>query len=282
MQLIAGCSSQKEVGGEQVSETQTGDLVTEEPLTVEEGVLRVGMDLQYPPFETFDDNGDPMGISVDVAQALADSLGLKLEVVNMDFSTLIPALETDDIDIVIASMSINDEREKKVDFSMPYFYFKIVGLMNKEFADNNSLDDKSTAEELWAIEETRFIGIAGQISVSIPEEHGFNVQMSVDKSAAITEVVNGEADILVISPEVVVGAYNANPDATAIFWTALEVSPIGMAVAEGNSQLLALANEFIANMDENGGVYDQLRADYNGDLAELYGGDFTMDFYIYE
>lgn len=251
-------------------------------MTVEEGVLRVGMDLQYPPFETFDDNNEPMGISVDVAAALAEELGLKLEVVNMDFSTLIPALETRDIDIAIASMSITEEREEKVDFTDPYFYFKIVGLMNKDYAEKYSLDNTSAADDLWVIKDTRFVGLSGQISVTIPEEHGFEVLQSVDKSAAITEIVNGDADVLLISPEVVVGAHNANPDTTRVFWSALDVSPIGMAVAEGNTELLKLADEFIDNMDESGGIYDKLREDYADTLKELYGEGFTMDNYIYE
>lgn len=259
-----------------------GCAVQSNSMTVEEDVLRVGMDLQYPPFETFDDNNEPMGISVDVAASLAEELGLKLEVVNMDFSTLIPALETGDIDIAIASMSITEEREEKVDFTDPYFYFKIVGLMNKDYGEKHSLDDTSATDDLWAIEDTRFVGLSGQISVTIPEEHGFEVLQAVDKSAAITEIVNGNADVLLISPEVVVGAHNANPDTTRVFWSALDVSPIGMAVAEGNTELLKLADEFIDNMDDSGGIYDKLREDYAGTLKELYGEGFTMDNYIYE
>lgn len=260
----------------------SGCAVESNSMTVEEGILRVGMDLQYPPFETFNENNEPMGISVDVAAALAKELGLELEVVNMDFSTLIPALETGDIDIAIASMSITEEREEKVDFTDPYFYFKIVGLMNNDYADVHSLDDTSTANELWAIKETRFVGLSGQISVNIPEEHGFEVLQSVDKSSAITEIVNGDADVLLISPEVVVGAHNANPDTTKVFWSALDVSPIGMAVAEGNTELLKLADDFIDGMDKSDGIYDKLRKDYADTLKDLYGEGFTMDNYIYE
>lgn len=250
--------------------------------TVKAGVLRVGMDLQYPPFETFDKENKPSGISVDVAQAFADSLGLELEVVNMDFSTLIPALETKDIDIAIASMSINEEREKKVDFSKPYFYFKIIGLMNKDYATANSLDENSATDDMWSKKETKFIGLAGQISTSIPESHGFAVEQAIDKASAITEVSQGRADVLIMSPEVVVSANNAYPDTTEVLWTPLDTSPIGMAVAEGNSELLAKANEFIDKMDDEGGIYDVLREKYQPDLDELYGGGVTMDIYIYE
>ncbi|MEX1376396.1 MAG: transporter substrate-binding domain-containing protein [Eubacteriales bacterium] len=251
-------------------------------MTVEKGVLKVGMDLQYPPFETFNENNDPMGISVDVAQGLADKLGLELEVVNMDFGSLITSLETGKIDIAIASMSITEEREEKVDFSKPYFFFKIIGLMNKDYADKNGLTGTSSPDELWAVADTNFIGLSGQISVSIPEKHGFVVNESVDKSAAVTEVGLGRADVLIMSPEVVVDAHNANPDTTVVLWNALDVSPIGMAVAEGNAELLAEANDYIAHLDDEGGVYDMLRGKYLSVIQEKFGPEATMDFYIYE
>ncbi|MBN2880052.1 MAG: transporter substrate-binding domain-containing protein [Clostridia bacterium] len=251
-------------------------------MTTEKGKLKVGMDLQYPPFETFDNDNQPTGISVDVAQGLADELGLELEVVNMDFGSLITALETGRIDIVIASMSITEEREEKVDFTDPYFYFKIIGLMNKEYADKNGLTGESSADDLWAVSDTRFIGIAGQISVSIPKKYGFTVQESADKSAAITEITLGRADVLIISPEVVVDAHNANPDTTVIFWNALDISPIGMAVAEGNAELLEAANDYIAHLNKIDGVYDMLREKYLEVIQEKFGPDATMDFYINE
>lgn len=262
--------------------TACGSGTERDSLTVKEGVLRVGMDLQYPPFETFDDTGNPTGISVDVAQGFADELRLELEVVNMDFSTLIPALETGDIDIAIASMSIIDERQKKVDFSKPYFYFKIIGLMNKGFAISNGLDENADAADLWQINETRFVGLTGQISTDIPQQFGYDVEESVDKAAAITEIVNGRADMLLISPEVVVGAHNAHKDTTAVFWTPLDVSPIGMAVAKGNSALLQKANAFINHMDDQDGVYDAIRTKYADVLESLYDKSITLDYYIYE
>ena len=265
--VFSACSVQEDAG---------------EPTTVKKDVLKVGMDLQYPPFETFDENNEASGISVDVAQGLADKLGLELEVVNMDFSTLIPALETGEIDIAIASMSITEERELKVDFSKPYFYFKIIGLLNKDYATENSLSEDATAEDLWAVEDTKFIGLAGQISTSIPQAHGFTVQEAIDKASAITEVSQGRSDVLIMSPEVIVNANTAYPDTTQVFWNALDVSPIGMAVAEGNAELLAEANEYIDTLDEEGGVYDKIREKYQPYLDGLYGGGVTMDIYIYE
>ena len=240
----------------------------EQGLTIENGILKVGMDLQYPPFETFDNNNEPIGISVDVARELAESMGLELEVVNTDFGTLITALETKRIDIVIASMSITD--------------FKIIGLMNKDYAKANSLSSESTPDELWAIPSTRYVGLAGQISTDIPQSHGFEVEQSVDKSAAITQITTGKSDMLIISAEVVMAANEAFPDTTEAFLSPLDVSPVGMAVAEGNKELLDIANEFIAAMDEPDGINDNLREKYDTEIAKLLGEDITLEFYINE
>ncbi|HKL47421.1 MAG TPA: transporter substrate-binding domain-containing protein, partial [Candidatus Izemoplasmatales bacterium] len=144
--------------------------------TSDKGVLKVGMDLRYPPFETTVEGTDePEGISVDVARAFGDHLGREVEIVNLNFASLIPALNAGTIDIVIASMSITEEREQSVDFSNPYFYFKIISLLNKDFADENGLDQDSTVEDLLAIQSADYIGIIGQVSTSIPESYGKTV-----------------------------------------------------------------------------------------------------------
>ncbi len=273
--FVLGCTTQQK-------EDNTTTVKEEVPMVNNDGVLRVGMDLQYPPFETFDTDNNAYGVSVDVAQGLADYLGLELEVVNMDFSTLIPALETKDIDIAIASMSITEERELKVDFSNPYFYFKIIALLNSEYAEANGVNDETTTDDIWALTDTKFIGLAGQISTSIPETHGFTVEQAIDKASAITEVTQGRSDVLIMSPEVIVGANKAFPTSTQVFWGALDISPIGMAVTEGNAKLLEKANDYIKTLNDEGGVYDSIRGKYQADLDELYGGGVTMDIYIYE
>lgn len=83
-------------------------------------VLRVGMELKWPPFETLDTSGNPDGISVMLAEELGEYLGREVEIVDMQFSALITALETDKVDIILASMSITEERQQKINFTEPY------------------------------------------------------------------------------------------------------------------------------------------------------------------
>ncbi len=134
---------------------------------------------------------------------------------------------------------------------------------------------------MWAIADTRFIGLAGQISTDIPAQHGFEAIVSVDKSSAITDITTGNADVITISAEVVAEANLAAPETTVVLWDALESSPIGMAVNKGNTELLDAANDFIASMREDG-VYDDLGAKYNETLTDLLGEGKTIEFYTSE
>src|SRR5688500_8552797 len=85
-------------------------------------VLRVGMDLSYPPFEMQDKTGQPDGVSVMLAEALARHLGRPLNIVPMEFSGLIPALKTGNIDLILSSMTATAPRAQSIDFSNPYAF----------------------------------------------------------------------------------------------------------------------------------------------------------------
>jgi polar amino acid transport system substrate-binding protein len=241
--------------------------------------IRVGMDLRYPPFETVTTENEPEGISVDVAKAFGTYLGRPTEIVNTNFGGLIPALQSGEIDIVIASMSITAARQEVVDFTDPYFYFKIITLVNQDFAEANNLDEDSTTEDLLALASARFAGIAAQVSATIPTSYGKTVTEYVDLATAIESVAQGDADILLMSASPVVNGFKANRETTLIVWDPWVASPIGMAVNKGNTELLAQANAFIDTFNDEGGVYAQLRANWNAVVLtqlERYG----IDFYI--
>jgi polar amino acid transport system substrate-binding protein len=241
--------------------------------------LRVGMDLRYPPFETVTNDNEPEGISVDVAKALGDYLGRPTEIVNTNFGGLIPSLQSGEIDIVIASMSITAARQEVVDFTDPYFYFKIITLVNQDFATENELTVDSTKEELLALEDAKFAGIASQVSATIPASYGKTVTEFVDLPTAIEAVSQGDADILLMSASPVVNGYKANRETTMVVWDPWVASPIGMAVNKGNTELLASANAFIDTFNDEDGVYAQLRDNWDAViLAQL--ERFGIDFYI--
>lgn len=86
--------------------------------------LVMGVSLDYPPFE-FMSLGKPQGFDIDLAYMLAEEMGFNIEIKDMDFSTLIPALNTKQIDFIISAMSPSAERAKNVDFTRLYYQAKI-------------------------------------------------------------------------------------------------------------------------------------------------------------
>jgi polar amino acid transport system substrate-binding protein len=261
--------------------TNTTTDVNNSQTTTAEPALRVGMDLRYPPFETVDFSNNPEGISVDIALAFGEYIGREVEIVNTNFASLIPALNSGEIDIIIASMSITAEREESVDFTDPYFYFKIISLVNKDFATANSLTEDSTVESILAVSDATFVGLASQVSSTIPESYGKTVIEATDLGTAVEAVAQGTSDILLMSANPVVDGFKANPNDTIVIWDAFVSSPIGMAVKTGNTELLAQANAFIDTFAEDGGLYDTLAEKWDAVLIEKLGR-YGLEFYINE
>lgn len=244
-----------------------------------EDTLRVGMDLRFYPFTGMDESADASGVEVDMAKALGEYLGRDVEIVNTEFPMLIPALQSEEIDLILASLSITDERAKTVDFSKPYFYDKLVALINKDFADKHNVDNDMSVEKLLAIKESRYVGITGSVAVTVPTSYGFDVEAVTSDAVAEREIASGGADILV-GAYTLYGMHDTNKTSTIMYKNAIESSKIAVAVKKGNIDLLADVNSFIDQM-ESSGLNDQLRSKWNDEIAKkLFDDEMTLDYYL--
>ncbi|MGA0368060.1 MAG: transporter substrate-binding domain-containing protein [Kiritimatiellia bacterium] len=120
--------------------------------------LVVGMELAYPPFEMTDERGSPRGVSVDMAEALAADLNRPLEIRNLAFDGLIPALKTGSIDLVISSMTATEERAKSIDFSDPYLFTGLAMLVARD-STVKSVADLNQAGRVVAVK----LGTTGHV-----------------------------------------------------------------------------------------------------------------------
>ena len=248
----------------------------------DEEVLKVGMDLRWPPFETIDINGDPTGISVDLAYALGEYLNREVEIVDLEFGTLITALSTGQIDIIIGSMSITPEREAGTNFTFsdPYFHFPLVTVLNKDFYEANPV---TTKDELFAIDGVNYVGPLSFVSLSIPRDEALNANILevADANTAVLELISGTADAFIISASAAAGYHEANPDTTVVMWDPIDLSPIGMGMREDDTDFINDINAFIAGLNDADGVYDMLREKYDAIVAEDLPGQ-GVDVYIYD
>src|SRR5438105_4099020 len=112
--------------------------------------LVVGMELAYPPFEMRDASGQPAGVSVDLAHALGEQLGQPVEIQNLPFAGLIPALKTGKIDLIISSMTATPERAQSIDFSEPYLKTGLCLLVSAK-SDIRSIADADRAGRAVAV-----------------------------------------------------------------------------------------------------------------------------------
>ena len=269
--LLAACGTVDDNGDDVECEWSEGD------------VFRIGMDMRYPPFEMRDENDEPDGISVDIAKGFAEYLGCEVEIVDINFGNLIDSLTLGDIDAIIASMSRTEARQELINFSDPYMYFKIIGLMNRDYADANNLDEDSTVEDILAIDTTQFVGISGQVSYALPFDLGIpeeRVTSAPDQNAAVASVANGDFDIMMMSAAPVVRGHQANVDETVVMWDPFDSSPIAIGLRQGEDDLLDMANAYVASMDEEGGIYEQITERWDQaifDILDRYGLEFFLN-----
>lgn len=240
--------------------------------TEDTGVLRVGMDLQFPPFSYIDDEGNAAGFEPLIAEAFAEYLGMEVEIVNTDFSMLIPALETGDVDILIADMAETEERAEKADFSDPYRYTYTLALVNKDFAEVNDITDEMSEEDFFAIEGASFVGLSGTKGVYYPANYGVDVTEVTEIGTGLVEVSNGISDILIASNEV--HGFHAAYESTTVVYSGINAQDAScFVVNKDDTEMLEKANAFIASMYEDGGLYDQIRDEYDVIIAEFLEND---------
>ncbi len=243
-------------------------------------VLRVGMDLKFPPFSYLDDDGNPAGLEPLIANAFAEYLGMEVEIVNTDFALLIPALQSGDVDILIPDMSKTEERAQQVDFSDPYRFTQSFVLVNKDFALENNVTDEMPAQEFFDLPGQDFIGLAGTFGVLVPQQYGAEVEEVTEIGLGILEVANGQATALVASSEIY--QFNAqNKDTTIVYSNIGNFTGSAFVVEKGNTELLEKSNEFIATMYEEGGLFDQIREEYDAIISEfLQNDELGLDFIV--
>lgn len=106
----------------------------------EKPVLRIGMNVEFPPFASIVDSAY-VGVDVDLSHKIAQKLEMPYEIINMEFDTLIQALKSDKIDIIISAMSITDLRSRQVEFTQPYYLAHLV-LIAGEKSPQMPVDEK--------------------------------------------------------------------------------------------------------------------------------------------
>ena len=224
-------------------------------------VLRVGTEPTFAPFE-FQKEGskDYDGFDMDLARAIGKQMGAKVEIVNMGFDALIPALNANNIDLIAAGMSITDERKKAITFSEPYYTSGLIIMVNKdnkEVKSEKDLEGKRIAVQIGTTGEKKARSIKGA------KVTAFNTN-----TEAAMELKNKGVDA-VINDSPVVGYYLAqggNKTAMTV-GEVMEAEQYGLAVKKGNDKLAADVNKALAELKKNG-EYDKIYKTWFGEVKK--------------
>ncbi len=217
--------------------------------TVEPGKLIMSTEATFPPYEMIADDGSFIGIDVEVAQAIADKLGLELQVDNMGFDAALTAAQTGQSDIAMAGITVNEERLAVMDFSDSYATGVQVVIV-KEDSPIQTIDDLSNAEMIGTQKAT-----TGYIYCSAaPEDDGYGEDhvTAYDTGAlAVMALVNGQIDAVVIDNEPAKAFVAQNPG-LKILDTEFAVEDYAIGVAKGNTDLLHAINTAMAELIKEG------------------------------
>lgn len=249
--VFAGCGNTEEVVEEN---TQVEEVVEG---TEEELVYVMGCSADFPPFESFDDDGTTIvGYDVDMMNEICARLGAKLEIQDMNFDSVVTAVQTGKIDFGVSGMTITEERKENVSFSDPYFtaYQAIVVMPESEITGYDSLVNSSFTAGVQ-------LGTTGDIMAT--EVMGDRVSQFEKYSDALAALLSGKVDAMVLDLNVAKAFAEAN-DLVLLdeaFGTEADIEYYGIAIAKENEELLSQVNEALAAMKEEG-FFDALDAKY--------------------
>ena len=209
--------------------------------------LIVGMELAYPPFEMTDPSGKPTGVSVDIANDLAKSIGRPVIIQNTSFDGLIPALKTGKVDLVISSMTATAERAKSIDFSDPYISTGLCLLLKKDSTAQGIADlDRPGVRVAVKKGTTGHLYATGNLKKA-------EILVLDKESAAVLEVSQGKADAFIYDQMSIYQNWQRNQATTRAILEPFQKEAWAVGIRQGNDELKAKVNAFIKDYRAKGG-----------------------------
>ena len=225
------------------SEAASTSTAAAELTTVEAGKLTMATNATFPPYEMTTDAGTIEGIDVDTAQAIAEKLGLELQIDDMDFDAALLSVQQGKADIAMAGITVTDERMAVMSFSDSYAT-GIQSVIVPEGSDITSVDDLAGKK----IGTQR--GTTGYLYCS--DDFGEDAVVAYDNGlTAVQALNNGQVDAVVIDNAPAQEFVAANPG-LKILDTAYAQEDYAIGVAKGNTQLLDAINGALEELQADG------------------------------
>ena len=207
-----------------------------------------GTNAEFPPFEFVAAKGvigEFDGIDIVIADLVAKDNGMTAQISNMEFDSLLIALENGQVDAVIAGMTVDPERAEKVDFSIPYYQATQVMIVKED----------STIAKAEDMADKRIAVIQGYTGEMCVNKMGYEFTSFKKGTDAVMELLNGKADVVVID-SATAGKYVADNEGLKIVEDAdaFGNEEYAIAVKKGNKELLDKINASLQELLDSGKI----------------------------
>lgn len=201
----------------------------------------------FPPYEYLGDDGKPAGVDIDLAQLIADELGVELEVIDMNFDLLIDALKSGKGDFIAAGMTATEERATQIDFSISYTANGLLMVVPAGSTDIKTVEDLAgktiavqtgTTADLFATDEVEGATV---LTFNTPIEAG-------------TAVAGGKADVAIIDNLPAKSIAESSGGKLDVVDGFITEEPMAMGIAKGQEDLVALIDQVLTAAMNDGTV----------------------------
>ncbi|HHV97345.1 MAG TPA: basic amino acid ABC transporter substrate-binding protein [Clostridiaceae bacterium] len=218
----------------------------------DEGIIKMGTNAEFPPFE-YVENGEYVGIDVELAKAIAKELGKELVIEDMAFDALIDALNSGKVDFVAAGMTVNADREKNVDFTIKYYNASQTIVVRADNEDIKTKDDL-VGKRIGVQTGTTGYDLAMEIKDAVVNSYNNGLEATMD-------LKNGNIDAVIID-NFPAKKYAERNSELKLIEGEFEEEQYAMAVKKGNKKLLDQINKALQKLMEDG-TYDSILEKYS-------------------
>jgi len=234
------------------------------------GLLRMGTCANLEPF-SFQANGKVTGLDIELSQLIGERLGKKIEIVDMNFEALIPALQSGKIDFALSNFNVTEERKKFIRFTLPYIENDISALVRRsttpdsagapvpaETTSETAQKDRTKITSVADLQDKRIGVLLGSVHDTYATEHYPKATILQYKSPSdlVLAVKSGKVDAAMYTRETLVAILRDDSE-LGLVGESILAAPIGMGFHRDNDQLREKFNQFLRQIRQNG-VFDDM------------------------
>jgi ABC-type amino acid transport/signal transduction systems, periplasmic component/domain len=227
-----------------------------------DGFVTMSTNAEFEPFE-YKKGDDIVGIDADISQKIADKLGVKLKINDVAFDTLVNELDSGRANFVAAGMTATEDKKKNVDFSDTYFKASqsIIVAKGSTVKGRADLNGKKVGVQQGTTGDTYCTNEKGENDIKVGSVERYN--KGVD---AVTDLINGKIDAVVIDDFPATKFVEKNPDKIVKLDEALTQEEYAIAVKKGDTDMLKTVNDVLAELKSSGEL-DQIIDKYKAALG---------------